>query len=344
MTGNVADINLQTPVGTNVACGSGTASFGSVDVGSSSTQTIRIQNVGTGPLILTGLPLSISGANANQYNIVTQPTSPIAAGGFSDMVVQFSPTSNGTKTASISIANYDPDENPCVINLSGTGVSPDINLQTPVGTNVACGGSTSYGSVTLGSSTTKTIRIQNLGTSPLNLTGLPLSVSGTNADQFSIVTQPTSPIAVGGFSDMVVQFSPTSNGAKTASISIANNDPDENPCVINLSGTGVSPDINLQTPVGTNVACGGSTAYGNVNVGSSTTKTIRIQNLGTSALNLTGLPLSISGANADQFSIVTQPTSPIAAGGFSDMVVQFSPTNSGAQTATISIASNDPDE
>ena len=344
----VPDINLQTPVGTNVACGSGTAAFGSINIGSSTTKTIRIQNLGTSALNLTGLPLSITGTNADQFSIVTQPTSPIAVGSFSDMVVQFSPTSNGAKTASISIASNDPDENPCSINLSGTGVSPDINLQTPVGTNVACGsGAASFGNVNEGSSTTKTIRIQNLGTAALNLTGLPLSITGTNADQFSIVTQPTSPIAAGAFSDMVVQFSPTSSGAKTATISIANNDPDENPCSIDLNGTGVAlvSDINLQTPVGTNVACGaGTVAFGSVNIGNSTTKTIRIQNLGTGPLNLSNLPLVITGLNADQFSIVTQPTSPIAAGASVDIVVQFAPTNSGTQTATISIASDDPDE
>jgi len=343
----VSDINLQSPAGTNVAC-SGTTAFGSVNVGSATIKTIRIQNLGTAALNLTGLPLTITGANADQFSIVMQPTSPIAAGSFSDMVVQFSPTSSGAKTASISISSNDPDENPCLINLSGTGVAlaPDINLQTPVGANVACGGSATFGSVNVGSSSTQTIRIQNLGTTPLNLTGLPLTITGTNADQFSIVTQPTSPIAAGSFSDMVVQFSPTSSGAKTASISISSDDPDENPCVINLSGTGVAlaPDINLQTPVGTNLACGGTTTFGSVTVGNSSTKTIRIQNLGTAALNLTGLPLTITGTNADQFSIVTQPTSPIAAGSFSDMVVQFVPTSSGAKTANISIPSDDPDE
>jgi hypothetical protein len=343
------EINLQTPVGTNVACGTGTAAFGSINVGSSTTRTIRIQNLGTVALDLTGLPLSIIGTNADQFSILTQPTSPIAAGSFSDIVVQFTPTSSGAKAASISISNNDSDENPCDLQLTGTGLDllPDINLQAPLGTNVACGtGTAVFGSVNIGNASTQTIRIQNLGTATLNLTGLPLSITGTNADQFSIVTQPTSPIAAGSFSDMVVQFSPTSSGAKTASISISSDDPDENPCVINLSGTGVAlaPDINLQTPVGTNLACGGTTTFGSVTVGSSSTKTIRIQNLGTAALNLTGLPLTITGTNADQFSIVTQPTSPIAAGSFSDMVVQFVPTSSGAKTANISIPSDDPDE
>ena len=67
----------------------------------------------------------------------------------------------------------------------------------------------------------------------------PLTLSGTNADQFNIQAQPTSPVSVSGNTTFTVQFSPISLGAKTATIAIANNDSDENPYDLTLNGTGI---------------------------------------------------------------------------------------------------------
>lgn len=228
-------LKLEYPVGTDVMCGF-TLPFGSIDVGMESNLTFRIKNTGTGNLNLTNLPLIISGANANQFSIFTQPTSTIAPGGFSDVVVKFIPTSNGSKTASITINSNDPANATCTVNLTGTGVSPEIHLvQT---TNKVCGFTHNYGTINVGSNATVTVTIQNLGSSNLNITNLPLTLSGANADQFNISVQPTSPVAPAGSTTVTIQFIPTSGGVKNASLSIANNDPDENPCGINLTGTG----------------------------------------------------------------------------------------------------------
>lgn len=241
----IPEIQLESPVNTPIACGASPLSLGSVSIGSSSTITVRIRNSGTADLNLTSLPLSLAGTNPGDYSITTQPTSPITPGSFSDIVVQFSPTSTGTRSATISIANDDPNgsENPCAVLLTGTGLAPEIQLkQQPAGTNRACGFTFDMGTVNVGSTASLTVRIQNTATTngaPLNLTNLPLTITGTNASEFSITSQPTSPIAASNaFSDVVIQFAPTSNGPKTAAISIGNNDTDENPCGINLSGTG----------------------------------------------------------------------------------------------------------
>ncbi|GAB2543064.1 hypothetical protein GCM10027189_27430 [Rufibacter soli] len=80
--------------------------------------------------------------------------------------------------------------------------------------------------------------IENTGDQPLSIT-TPLQLSGANANQFQITKQPESTIAVGGTSTFEVVFKPTSVLDKFATISIANNDPNENPYTINLSGEGV---------------------------------------------------------------------------------------------------------
>lgn len=111
------------------------------------------------------------------------------------------------------------------------------------------------------------------------------------------------------------------------------------------SATTLGPDIQLEYPVGTDVDCGslivdfGAAVSG---VGT-TTQTFRISNDGTSDLNLT-IPLTIDGANSGDFTILTQPSAVIAAGSFSDVQVQFAPSEVGARMASISIVSDDGDE
>ncbi|MFM8832856.1 MAG: choice-of-anchor D domain-containing protein, partial [Cytophagales bacterium] len=107
---------------TNIAS-SGSYAFGNQDIGSASTSvTFTIENTGTGVLNLTSSPKVImSGASANEF-IVNQPASTaVASGATTTFSVTFSPSTTSSKTAQLSIANNDSDENPYIINLTGTG-------------------------------------------------------------------------------------------------------------------------------------------------------------------------------------------------------------------------------
>nr|MBC8489091.1 fibronectin type III domain-containing protein [Bacteroidota bacterium] len=69
-----------------------------------------------------------------------------------------------------------------------------------------------------------------------------VQISGTNADQFSVTAEPSTPIgSAGGTTTYTVRFTPTSAGLKTAEISIVNNDPNENPYNFAIQGTGTLP-------------------------------------------------------------------------------------------------------
>jgi len=142
-----AEIQLQSPVGTNINCGAAALSFGSVTIGNNNSITVRIRNDGSGDLNLTNLPLTLGGSHPGDYSITTQPTSPIAPGGFSDMVVQFMPTTTGTRTANISISNTDGNENPCTVNFTGVGLLANDNCSGATALTVygseTCGGATS---------------------------------------------------------------------------------------------------------------------------------------------------------------------------------------------------------
>ncbi len=118
----VSEIQTQMPDGTDVACGF-TYDFGDTNTGSTTTQTLRIKNVGTADLLVTSYPLS--GSDASEFSISPASTSTtIAAGTYYDITVGFSPTTGGAKTAKITINSDDSDEGTCEINLAGNGLAP----------------------------------------------------------------------------------------------------------------------------------------------------------------------------------------------------------------------------
>ena len=129
--------------------------------------------------------------------------------------------------------------NELIINITFTGV-PEIAVEEPDSTNIANNGSISFGSVTLGTNASMIITIRNVGTDILSLTGSPLvDVTGTNAADFTVTAVPATLVTSGGGSTtFTIRFSPGGSGVRNAELSIANNDSDENPFVINVSGTG----------------------------------------------------------------------------------------------------------
>lgn len=99
--------------------------FGGVRAATNSeVQPFTITNTGNADLHLTGAPrVAISGANFQDFTVLTQPASTIAAGASSTFQVMFHPSDVGTRSATMTIANDDADENPYTIKLQGTGAA-----------------------------------------------------------------------------------------------------------------------------------------------------------------------------------------------------------------------------
>ena len=336
-TGIVPEINVKQNV-TNIADGTGSFDFGDKNVGTDTDITFTVENSGAGSLTVGNI--SLGGTNADQFSVEEQPGSPVAGSGSTTFKIRFSPTSYGDKTATISFANNDGDENPYNFTITGTGFAPEIVVKDGAN-NIADGtGSYDFGSKNVGTNTDVTLTIENIGNS--NLTLGTVTLGGTNADQFSIQSEPTSPVSGSGSTSLKLRFTPTTYGAKTATVSFTTNDSDENPFNFTINGTGLEPEIVVKEGTN-NIADGtGSYDFGNKDVGTNTDVTFTIENIGN--INLTLGTVTLGGTNADQFSVQAEPTSPVTGSGSTSFKIRFTPTTYGAKTATVSFTNNDADE
>ncbi len=88
------------------------------------SRTFTIYNTGDKDLHLTGTSdlVTISGANASDFTVTQQPSnSTVTGGGSVDFKIDFNPSDYGVRTAKVSIANDDSDENPYTFDIQGTG-------------------------------------------------------------------------------------------------------------------------------------------------------------------------------------------------------------------------------
>lgn len=136
---------------------------------------------------------------------------------------------------------------------------PEIDVKSPANTSIPVSTTSSLGGVlTTGQSFSYTI--ENAGPGVLNLTGSPrVVVTPISNVNVSVTNQPATPVAVSGTSTFDLSVQPISATAFSFTVSIANDDPNENPYVFTVSGTGVSnvPPV-VSVPSGSNWQANGS--------------------------------------------------------------------------------------
>ncbi|HEY1946691.1 MAG TPA: choice-of-anchor D domain-containing protein [Bryobacteraceae bacterium] len=185
--------------------------FGSIAVGSpSSPSTITLTNVGSAVLNISGI--SITGTNAGDFSETSTCASTLAAAASCNIAVTFKPVAAGTRTANISVAD-NAIGSPQTVALTGSASSPAVSFSPT---------SVTFGSIAVGSaSSPSTITFTNVGTVVLNISGI--SISGTNAGDFSETSTCASTLAAGASCNIVVTFTPLAAGPRTANVSVADN-------------------------------------------------------------------------------------------------------------------------
>jgi len=198
--------------------------------------------------------------------------------------------------------------------LGGSG-TPDINLSTTL---------VDYEGVRLGSSKLISVSIQNVGTGPLSIDSVIVGLSA--AVVASIATPLTLPPS--GSEILPLTFTPTSYGLDSAVVRIYSDDPDEAIKQLPARGYGIfgSPTISLPP----------SLNYGLRRVGSTSSITMVIGNLGAEPLNIT----AISNANPEFYTDSISLPLTIDSLGSTSLRVWFQPSSGIAFSDTLKITSN----
>ncbi|MFQ5640305.1 MAG: choice-of-anchor D domain-containing protein, partial [bacterium] len=215
--------------------------FGDVDVGTELDLKIMVSNEGSADLEVSATDLT--GADTDQWT-VTKGAAPftLAPGDSQEVTVCFNPTSAGAKNATLQILSNDPDENPFDVPLTGNGIDggpiePDIAVAPD---------SLNFGDVEVGQELDLMMMVYNEGSADLTVDST--NVSGQDSDQWKI-TAGGAPftLAPGDSQKVTVCFNPASTGAKSATLQIHSNDPDESPLDLPLNGSGFVSQVQELT-------------------------------------------------------------------------------------------------
>ncbi|MFQ5639974.1 MAG: choice-of-anchor D domain-containing protein, partial [bacterium] len=95
--------------------------FGAVILDSSASQTFVLTNAGAADLVVSATDLT--GTDAAHFKIESGGAPfTLAAGDSQNLVVSFTPTSEGAKSAALQILSNDPDEGALDVSLTGNGI------------------------------------------------------------------------------------------------------------------------------------------------------------------------------------------------------------------------------
>jgi hypothetical protein len=249
-------------------------------------------------------------------------------------------------TATVTIANDDPDEGQYTFTVRGTGQTPAPSIRVRRGsTDVPDGASTGYdfGSVYTGAvSQYVTFTIDNIaGTAPLIISDL-----FCDGPEFTVdYTGFTSSVPTGGTTCFRMRFSPSSTGQRTATVTISNNDPapGRNPYTFTVRGTGTTPpnvDVSVWVE-GVKRPSGSTIPFGLLEVGSELVKTFTVLNEGPEDLVLNYI-VKTDGATTD-FEVDIAGTlvgQPVPMNGSTTFGVTFAPSVEGPLWRELEIGSN----
>ncbi len=268
--------------GETLSSGTGEVDLGNVEPGRSNTASLTLLSAGMKPLENMVAELVAEGPDedVNFWNVEAAPLGlPPSASDTLD--VTFAPVAAEgttlqatTRRVTLRITS-NAEGSPFVLKLKGVVAKPEIEVEQPAGVVVMTAGLVDFGAVSE-DSTERAFKLRNAGNAPL--LGLTLAFAGTDANDFSLKEDAfVTELGPQQSHTFTVVFDPAEDpGAfdvREARLEITNNDDDENPYVIRLSGVlqkprapGV-PDPTFPMPVNGRVRAVAVQADGDVVIG-----------------------------------------------------------------------------
>ena len=208
--------------------------FGSMQVGSSQTQSLTLTNAGGSKLTITQATSSLG---VFTLSGLSYPVT-LYAGQSVSCKVTFNPQSAVTSSGSVAITFHNRhynDSYTMTVPVSGTGVNSGQLTSTPT--------SLGFGSVTTGSSGSLTETLTNSGGTSVTISAASASGSGFS---LSGLTLPTT-LTAGQSVSFSMKFSPTASGSVTGNLAVTSNAANS-ALNVPLTGTGITPGQLTSTP------------------------------------------------------------------------------------------------
>lgn len=220
--------------------------FENTDVGSKSTRTYTIRNLGS-----ANLTVGVSLQSGVIFSITGAPTSPVAPGGSTTVTVQFAPTFETTHVDNLIITSNDGNELETRFPIAGTGTNgtPNFEVRNAGGSTTIAhndmapqlADGTDFGGVdvTVGTQS-NSFNVQPAGSSaPTLFTGAPsrVQITGTHAGDFSVTQDLPASQSMGAVL-FTIAFDPSGPGLRQATVEIPSNVAGKNPYTFAIQGTG----------------------------------------------------------------------------------------------------------
>ena len=217
--------------------------FGTLALGGTNLNTFLISNVGNSDL--NNITITITGST--YFTPTTLNIGKIKKTKSANHTITYNPTAYGVHTATVTITSSDagidvpftftitgncPAPGP-EIDVTGLGVSIPSGDVTPI-----VGDDTDYGTVLISSTTTHTFSILNTGAALITISNLGSGISITGSPFFTINTEPALNTTISNGSPVTfsIDYIPTAGGTHTATVSIDNDDSNENPYTFTITG------------------------------------------------------------------------------------------------------------
>ncbi len=273
--------------------------FGNQTVGTASNASVvTLTNTGSATLSISSLS-----ASGSDFSLSHNCPANLSAGSACNLSTSFTPTTTGARSGSLTITT-NAATSPDTLNLSGTGVAvvlAPVLSWTPSTTTL------DFGALTVGnSSTPQTLSLSNGGNAVAHLTAI--TVSGASSSDFALGTGTCaagSSLAVGSTCTVVLGFTPTAAGTRSATLTLASDG--TAPPSVSLTGTATAAPAAALSVSPSALSFSADTGI------VAAAQTLVLQNSGTAVLQVSALaigsggftvaPASANGCAAAPFSL-----------------------------------------
>lgn len=310
--------------------------FGRWEVGRpGAPRTVRVRNVGTGPLLVGSLRRSA--VEVSEFDVTRQTCTqaPIAPGAACEAVVQFTPRGRGLRDGELLLFD-NAAGSPHHVRLAGVGVEPP--RPAPVARVEITPNPVDFGA--RGGERSRagqTVWILNSGNAPLDVGSV--AITGADERDFVVTSQmcTRAPVAPRERCGIELEFRPRAAGPRAAQLLVTDNAPG-NPHRVALRGSVYEAPATPGLKIAPGALNFGSALVGRARIPGH----LQVTSVGTAPLQVTRIMLD--GVNAEDFRVVDETCSraPVRQDTSCTISVEFTPHGVGPRSGYVVITDNIP--